>query len=157
MSHGGGYNNIAQAESVTHPFLHAQVFGGVIVRPLTRKWGVGHIVSKTKLKSNHKNERASIPLEGSLDVVSAISAKEPNGKSAPKRRSPGGLRQPYLTEGQEANNSFGKCPQLRGSRADIRPHLASALKKKQTINACFCYLVVKATQVRGAQMIHTSI
>jgi hypothetical protein len=29
-----------------HPFLHTQVFGGNIVHPLTRKWGVGHVVSK---------------------------------------------------------------------------------------------------------------
>ena len=51
------------------------------------------VIIKNEPKSTHKKERASIPLEGYLDVVSAISAKEPNGKSAPKRRSPGGLRQ----------------------------------------------------------------
>ena len=59
---------------------------------------VGHVVSKMNRKAIIR-KKASSPLEDYLDVVSAISAKEPNGKSAPKRRSPGGLRQPYLTEG----------------------------------------------------------
>jgi hypothetical protein len=56
------HKNLAQVESVTHPFLHAQVFGGVIVRPLTRKWGVGHIVSKINRKAIIR-KKASIPLE----------------------------------------------------------------------------------------------
>ena len=84
-------------------------------------------------KALMKNERASIPLEGYLDVVSAISAKEPNEKSAPKRRGPGGLCQPYLTEGQEANNSFGKCPNPEDhKRTFVVPHLGEEERTKQS-------------------------
>ena len=45
------------AESFTHPFLHAQVFGGVTVRPLTRKWGLGQIVSKYAGGCHHRESK----------------------------------------------------------------------------------------------------
>jgi len=38
------------------------------------------VIIKNEPKSTHKKERASIPLEGYLDVVSAISAKRTKWK-----------------------------------------------------------------------------
>ena len=40
------------------------------------------VTIKNKPKSTHKNERASIPLEGYFDVVSAISAKRTKWKAS---------------------------------------------------------------------------
>ena len=61
-------------------------------------------------------KKASIPLEYYLDVVSTILAKRTKWKAnVPSVAVQAGICQPRLTEGEEANNSFGKCPQLRGS------------------------------------------
>ena len=54
-------------------------------------------------------------------------------ESAPKRRSPGGLCQPYLTEGQEANNSFlANAPNPEDHKTTfVVPHLGEEKRTKQ--------------------------
>ena len=97
------------AESVTLPFLHAQVFGGVTVRPLTRKWGFGHIVSKMNRKAIIR-KRASIPLEGYPDVVSAISAIRTKWKGSSQASQSGWSMPPIFDGGTRQLTLLANAP-----------------------------------------------
>ena len=58
--------------------------------------------------------------------------KEPNGKSAPKRRSPGGLCQPYLTEGQEQITLLVNAPNSEDHKTTFVRSSPRRRRKKQT-------------------------
>ena len=78
---------------------------------------LGHVGFQIITKK-HSWKRCFQPLRIKSDVVSTILGECVNTRE---------------WAWQEANNSFGKCPQPRGSLADIRLHLTSTKKKKQTI------------------------